>query len=368
MFHTAEKTSSYHLFPVRIKGAKEEQRDEIMRLIFDQDVSVNVHFIPVPGMSYYKKLGYDLLNIRNAGNKGKHSEETKLKIGNSNKLRLTGRKLSQEHVDNIKKSLLGNRYRLGGKVSDETRLKQLENYRRDFTANVSHELKTPLSAIKAYSETLLMGAIDDPDAAVRFVTSIGEQANRLDQLIRGLMQLSRIQTMPERLELAPIYLADIVRSVVREQSTVAESNQISIINHIEEDEFADDQLTVLAEHESLRTVFGNLLSNAIRYSKKGGTVEIKTEHTPDTIDLLVIDHGIGIPAEDINRIFERFYTVDKARSRDSGGTGLGLSIVKHLTAAIGGNIRVSSVLGSGSTFRVSLKRADLTPNEISAAI
>lgn len=205
-----------------------------------------------------------------------------------------------------------------------------------------------------------MGAIDDPDAAVRFVTSIGEQANRLDQLIRGLMQLSRIQTMPERLELAPIHLADIVKSVVREQSTVAESNQISIINHIEADDLADDQLIVLAEHESLRTVFGNLLSNAIRYSKKGDTVEIKTEHTPDAIDLLVIDHGIGIPAEDINRIFERFYTVDKARSRDSGGTGLGLSIVKHLTAAIGGTIRVSSVLGSGSTFRVSLKRANLT--------
>lgn len=213
-----------------------------------------------------------------------------------------------------------------------------------------------------------MGAIDDPDAAVRFVTSIGEQANRLDQLIRGLMQLSRIQTMPERLELAPIRLADIVKSVVREQSTVAESNQISIVNHIEEDDLADDQLIVLAEHESLRTVFGNLLSNAIRYSKKGDTVEIKTEHTPDAIDLLVIDHGIGIPAEDINRIFERFYTVDKARSRDSGGTGLGLSIVKHLTAAIGGTIRVSSVLGSGSTFRVSLKRADLTPTQINASI
>ena len=181
------------------------------------------------------------------------------------------------------------------------------------------------------------------------------------------MQLSRIQTMPERLELAPIHLADIVKSVVREQSTVAESNQISIVNHIEEDDLADDQLIVLAEHESLRTVFGNLLSNAIRYSKKGDTVEIKTEHTPDAIDLLVIDHGIGIPAEDINRIFERFYTVDKARSRDSGGTGLGLSIVKHLTAAIGGTIRVSSVLGSGSTFRVSLKRADLTPTQINSS-
>ncbi len=243
-------------------------------------------------------------------------------------------------------------------ISDETRLKQLENYRRDFTANVSHELKTPLSAIKAYSETLLMGALDDPDARIRFVTSIGEQANRLEQLIRGLMQLSRIQSMPEKLELAEIHLADIVRSVIREQSTVAESNQITIVNHLASDELLELDPVVLAEHDALRTVFGNLLSNAIRYSKKGGRVEIGIEVLESRIDLLVIDHGIGIPAEDINRIFERFYTVDKARSRESGGTGLGLAIVKHLTHAIGAGIRVSSTLGTGSTFRVSLQRPE----------
>jgi len=245
-------------------------------------------------------------------------------------------------------------------ISDETRLKQLENYRRDFTANVSHELKTPLSAIKAYSETLLMGALDDPDARIRFVTSIGEQANRLEQLIRGLMQLSRIQSMPEKLELVEIHLADIVRSVVREQATVAESNQITVVNHLESDEMLDFDPVVLAEHDALRTVFGNLLSNAIRYSKKGGQVEVGIEVSQDRVELLVVDHGIGIPEEDINRIFERFYTVDKARSRESGGTGLGLAIVKHLTHAIGAGIRVSSTLGTGSTFRVSLKRPEST--------
>lgn len=243
-------------------------------------------------------------------------------------------------------------------ISDETRLKQLENYRRDFTANVSHELKTPLSAIKAYSETLLMGALDDPDARIRFVTSIGEQANRLEQLIRGLMQLSRIQSMPDKLELVEIHLVDIVRSVIREQSTVAESNQIMVVNHLASDEILEIDPVVMAEHDALRTVFGNLLSNAIRYSKKGGQVEVGIEVLEDRVDLLVVDHGIGIPAEDINRIFERFYTVDKARSRESGGTGLGLAIVKHLTHAIDAGIQVSSTLGSGSTFRVSLRRAE----------
>lgn len=242
-------------------------------------------------------------------------------------------------------------------ISDETRVKQLESYRKDFTANVSHELKTPLSAIKAYSETLLMGALDDPDARYRFVTSIGEQANRLDQLIRGLMQLNRIQAMPEKLSLSPIHLADIVRSVVNDQRTVAESNQITIDNQIDSNAEIEDPM-VLAEFDALRTILGNLVSNAIRYSKQGGKVTLKVQAKNDRLDLLVIDQGIGIPASDIDRIFERFYTVDKARSRDYGGTGLGLAIVKHLTTAIGGIIGVQSELGVGSTFRLSLQRPD----------
>jgi len=234
-------------------------------------------------------------------------------------------------------------------------MKQLENYRKDFTANVSHELKTPLSAIKAYSETLLMGALDDPDARYRFVTSISEQSNKLEQLIRGLMQLNRIQAMPEKLSLSPLRLADVISSVVKEHRTVADSNQIVIDNQIEHSSEATDPM-VLAEFDALRTILGNLLSNAIRYSKQGGTVTLRCEPNKDRIDLLVIDRGIGIPASDVDRIFERFYTVDKARSRDSGGTGLGLAIVKHLTIAIGGSISVESQLGVGSTFRLSLQR------------
>jgi len=240
-------------------------------------------------------------------------------------------------------------------ISDETRVKQLENYRKDFTANVSHELKTPLSAIKAYSETLLMGALDDPDARYRFVTSIGEQANKLEQLIRGVMQLSRIQSMPEKLLLSPLSLADLVRSVVNEHQTVADANEITIDNQLAT---AQDRIEsiVLAEFDALRTILGNLVSNAIRYSKCGGHVTLKAQSTNNRIELLVIDQGIGIPASDLDRIFERFYTVDKARSRESGGTGLGLAIVKHLTIAIGGTIQVQSELGVGTTFRLSLQR------------
>jgi len=245
-------------------------------------------------------------------------------------------------------------------ISDETRVKQLENYRKDFTANVSHELKTPLSAIKAYAETLLMGALDDPDARYRFVTSIGEQANKLEQLIRGVMQLSRIQSMPEKLSLNPLTLAELVGSVVREHQTVAEANQITIDNQIANTPDRPNWI-VLAEFDALRTILGNLLSNAIRYSKCGGQVTLKAESNNDRIELLVIDQGIGIPAQDLERIFERFYTVDKARSRESGGTGLGLAIVKHLTIAIGGNIQVQSELGVGTTFRLSLQRPISAP-------
>ena len=240
-------------------------------------------------------------------------------------------------------------------ISDETRVKQLESYRKDFTANVSHELKTPLSAIKAYSETLLMGALDDPNARHRFVTSIGEQANRLEQLIRGVMQLSRLQSMPEKLPLSPLGLNDLVSSVVKEHHSVAELNQIHIDDQIGSSDIFPEPI-VMGDFDSLRTILGNLLSNAIRYSKQGSTVTLRVEPHGHRLDILVIDQGIGIAASDIDRIFERFYTVDKARSRQVGGTGLGLAIVKHLTIAIGGTIHVESQLGVGTTFRLSLNR------------
>ncbi|MFN7732911.1 MAG: sensor histidine kinase [Pirellula sp.] len=241
-------------------------------------------------------------------------------------------------------------------VSDETRLRQLENYRRDFTANVSHELKTPLAAIKAYAETLLMGALDEEDTRERFVRSIGDQASRLEELILGLLRLTRLQTLPDKIALSPISLADLVRTLIHEQTPIARSKgiEIQILG-------MDDACRVFADHESLRTIVGNLLSNAIRYSKPQGEVTIESNAEGAWVELSIRDRGIGIPAEDLDRIFERFYTVDKARTKDVGGTGLGLAIVKHLTAAMGGTIRVESQLGVGSVFRLRLKNAEFAP-------
>jgi signal transduction histidine kinase len=228
----------------------------------------------------------------------------------------------------------------------------LENARRDFTANVSHELKTPLAAIKAYTETLLMGAMDDPDAKERFIQRINEQASRLDNLIRDLLQLTKIQSLPERISLSRLSMFETVRSTVEEHNQIASKRNVEIVNHVQENEFH-----VMAEYDALRTILGNLLSNAIRYSKEGGTVEIKAKRLHGFIDVSVIDNGIGIPESDLERIFERFYRVDKARSADAGGTGLGLAIVKYLVQAIGGSISVRSRLGEGSEFTLRLDEA-----------
>ncbi len=238
-------------------------------------------------------------------------------------------------------------------LTDETRLKQLENARRDFTANVSHELKTPLSAIKAYAETLLMGALDDEEARSRFVERIAEQANRLDSLIRDLLQLTRLQSQPDKPQLSDLPLDEVLRTCVEEHQTIGQAKRISIeISEVERD------CRVEADLESLRTVIGNLLSNAVRYNRDGGWVRVSTRCEPSIVILTIADSGIGIPPEDLDRIFERFYRVEKARSQDSGGTGLGLSIVKHLVQSMSAEIQVSSVLGKGSSFDLKLKRAE----------
>jgi two-component system phosphate regulon sensor histidine kinase PhoR len=237
-------------------------------------------------------------------------------------------------------------------LTDETQLRRLENVRRDFTANVSHELKTPLAAIRAYSETLLMGAMEDPDARERFVRRIGEQAARLDNLIKDLLQLTKIQSLPERISVSRLGVADIVNTIVEENAPIAEARHVHIINRI-----TDGSLAVMAEYDALRTILGNLLSNAIRYSRDGGHVEILAQRTSGGVYISVIDNGIGIPDSDLERIFERFYRVDKARSADSGGTGLGLAIVKYLVQALGGSIRVQSQLGEGSDFTLRLDEA-----------
>lgn len=237
-------------------------------------------------------------------------------------------------------------------VTDETRLKQLENARRDFTANVSHELKTPLSAIKAYAETLLMGALEDEEASHRFVERIAEQAHRLDSLIRDLLHLTKLQSQPDKPQLSNLLLDDVLKTCVEEHRTIGQAKKITI-----DATGVESGCRVEADLESLRTIIGNLLGNAVRYNHPEGWVKVSTRREPNHVVLIIADNGIGIPPEDLDRIFERFYRVEKARSQDSGGTGLGLSIVKHLVQGMSAEIHVSSVLGKGSSFELRLKNA-----------
>ena len=237
-------------------------------------------------------------------------------------------------------------------LHDVTQLRRLENMRRDFVANVSHELKTPLSSIKAYAETLRLGAIDDPEHNLRFVQRIEEQAQRLHQLIADLLHLARVESGKQAFQFAFVPLLEAVERCVGNFREIASTNGVDL--HIEP---GCEAVVVWVDRQGLATILDNLLDNAIKYTLRGGKVRVRWRRENQTAVLEVQDTGIGIAVEDQKRIFERFYRVDKARSRELGGTGLGLAIVKHLVQAFGGEVRVVSELGAGSTFAVRLRTA-----------
>ncbi len=244
----------------------------------------------------------------------------------------------------------GDRYGILLMASDVTRLTKLESMRRDFTTNVSHELKTPLASIQAYAETLLIGAIDDPEANRRFVEGIAKQAERLSALIHDLLQLAKLDTEPDQVTLQPVGIDQIVDDVVAEQSPIAVSKGVQI--KLQANEL---NCTVWGDREAIRTIVSNLISNAIRYNREEGEVFISFRDDTDWLTLIVQDTGVGISTEEHDRIFERFYRVDKARSIDVGGTGLGLAIVKHLVQQMGATISLESQLGRGSAFSVAFR-------------
>lgn len=236
-------------------------------------------------------------------------------------------------------------------LHDVTELRRLENLRQEFVANVSHELKTPLTSIQAYAETLLEGALDDPENNVRFVKRIEEQAERLHQLIVDVLSLARIEQNPEGLELTSVPLPDVVRESLQQHLPTAEGKRVVLTAEM------PDSLDVRAEREGLRTILDNLVTNAVKYTPAEGRVTIRCRAEDRHAVIEVTDTGIGIAPEHQPRVFERFYRADAARSRDQGGTGLGLSIVKHLVQAFGGTVAVVSRVGQGSTFTVHLPRA-----------
>lgn len=237
-------------------------------------------------------------------------------------------------------------------LHDVTELRRLENLRRDFVANVSHELKTPLASIQAYSETLKLGAIDDPENNLRFVQRILDQATLLNQLITDLLQLARVETGKEAFQFESIDLGACVRDQVNDVEQLARQKDI----HLQMD--GEDGVTAWADRRGVETIITNLLGNAIKYTPAAGQVTVRWRSTGDSAILEIADTGIGIAPEDQQRVFERFFRVDKARSRAMGGTGLGLSIVKHLCQAFGGAVQLQSQLQQGSTFRVILPASD----------
>ena len=250
-------------------------------------------------------------------------------------------------------------------LHDITNVRRLERIRRDFVANVSHELKTPLTAIKGYVETLLGGAMEDPATNVRFLEKIDRNVGRLSNLVQDILSLARIESH-EDVDLGDatsvrIDWRSIVQAVASAHEDEAAAKGITMSVKL-----SDDPLVVAGEREAMRQILDNLVSNAIKYTPKSGQVWIDAHKTAGSeCEIVVRDSGIGIPEKHLDRIFERFYRVDVARSREMGGTGLGLSIVKHLVAGLGGQVSVESKVGAGSTFTVHMKLASRQQEESS---
>lgn len=235
---------------------------------------------------------------------------------------------------------------------DVTDLRRLEKIRREFVSNVSHELKTPLTSIQAYADTLLNGGLEDEGSSRLFVERIVEQSERLSMLIQDLLRLARIESEPEAFQIECCDAVQIASSSFQDHQNVARTRQIQLEFHP-----PAGRLNILADADGLRTILNNLLTNAINYTLAGGRVTLSLNVNGDRVLFEVSDTGVGIAKEHQSRVFERFYRVDKARTRSVGGTGLGLAIVRHLVEVMQGEITLKSELGEGSTFRVWLPLA-----------
>ncbi|MDX5322500.1 MAG: PAS domain S-box protein [Exiguobacterium sp.] len=230
--------------------------------------------------------------------------------------------------------------------NDISELKRLEKMRKDFVANVSHELKTPLTSIRGFSETLLDGAKEVPELRDQFLDIIQKEATRMQMLVEDLLELSRLEREDFHLEFVPVELNQLVEEVTLVLSQKAERKSIQLETR------HDGEVMLQADMNRIKQVILNLVANAINYSPEGSRVEIAVERNDAIGRLIVKDNGIGIAEKEISRIFERFYRVDKARSRNSGGTGLGLAIVKHIVDLHHATIQVDSVEGEGTTFTI----------------
>jgi two-component system phosphate regulon sensor histidine kinase PhoR len=235
-------------------------------------------------------------------------------------------------------------------LRDVTELRHTERLRRELTANVSHELRTPLTSIKGFAETLLDGAMKDEETCRRFLTIIDSEADRLVKLVDDLLDLSHLESKRATLELKPVDLTELVSQTVDKLRPLAEG--AGLVLH----QVVPGHFEIAADPDRLEQVLTNLIDNAIKYTPPGGQVEVRIQPTDGEVEVSVADTGRGIRAEDLPHVFERFYRVDRSRTRGSGGTGLGLAIAKHIVEAHGGRISVHSRLDEGTTFTFALPR------------
>ena len=237
-------------------------------------------------------------------------------------------------------------------LADESEARRVEAVRRDFVANVSHELKTPIGALGLLSEAIL-GAKDQPEEVVRFATRMQNESKRLADLVQEIIDLSRLQSSDPLQKAFAVEIGDVVREAVSQAQFSSEQRNIALeIGEVED-------ATVIGDRDQIVTAIHNLIENAVNYSPENTKVSIVTKRSGNLIEISVTDQGIGIAESDLTRIFERFYRVDPARSRLTGGTGLGLSIVKHVALNHGGDVKVWSKVGVGSTFTLLLPIASI---------
>lgn len=232
---------------------------------------------------------------------------------------------------------------------DMSHLRRLEKVRSDFVANASHELRTPVTAIRGFAETLQDGAINDPELSGKFIKIIANESLRLEKLIQDILELSRVEQRSEPMHMLTFDLVTVIEELIEFLAVKAKAKNIRIDTY-----FKSQPLIMETDPGRVKQVIINLLDNAVTYSEPGKSIEIYAEIQGEEVEIRIKDHGIGIPKQDLQRIFERFYRVDKGRSRNSGGTGLGLSIVKNLLTILNGSISVTSEVNQGTEFTVRL--------------
>jgi two-component system phosphate regulon sensor histidine kinase PhoR len=248
----------------------------------------------------------------------------------------------------------------GGAVAvlrDLTETERVEKTRRDFIANVSHELRTPLTSIQGYAETLLDTVPENGSATRDFLEIIRKNSSRMSRLTEDLLTLARVESGETRFDAEPVPPAEILHDAEESFRKIARTQGIELNINVKDSPAPDNLPAVLADREAIHQVFSNLIENALKYGATGGRVVLGARIVPNAVEFFVQDFGAGIGSEHLPRLFERFYRVDKARSRESGGTGLGLAIAKHIMLAHSGSIRAESELGHGSTFLFTLPTA-----------